>query len=102
LTCISSWYICKPNIIWIHLTITEKMNGNCHYQECDGRTENRKTSSYHNTSRFQRAYKNYSNICGILQKQPFQLKFRRSQHPTIITNSYLKLCIWNGIKLCIF
>ena len=41
LTCISSWYICIPNIIWIHLTITEKMNGNCHYQECDGRTDGR-------------------------------------------------------------
>jgi hypothetical protein len=57
LTCISSWYICIPNIIWIHiLTITEKMNGNCHYQECDGRRTGR-TSPYHNTSRFQRAYK---------------------------------------------
>jgi hypothetical protein len=41
LTCISSWHICIPNIIWIHLTITEKMNGNCHYQECDGRTNGR-------------------------------------------------------------
>jgi hypothetical protein len=39
LTCISSWYICIPNIIWIHPTITEKMNGNCHYQECDWRTD---------------------------------------------------------------
>jgi hypothetical protein len=39
LTCISSWYICIPNIIWIHPTITEKMNGNCHYQECDGWTD---------------------------------------------------------------
>jgi hypothetical protein len=38
LTCISSWYICIPNIIWIHLTINEKMNRNCHYQECYGRT----------------------------------------------------------------
>jgi hypothetical protein len=28
LTCISSWYICIPNIIWIHQTIIEKMNGN--------------------------------------------------------------------------
>jgi hypothetical protein len=34
LICISSWYICIPNIIWIHLTITEKMIGNCHYHEC--------------------------------------------------------------------
>jgi hypothetical protein len=39
LTCISSWYICIPNIIWIHQTITEKMNGNCHYHECDGWTD---------------------------------------------------------------
>jgi hypothetical protein len=31
LTYISSCYICVPNIIWIHPTITEKMNGNCHY-----------------------------------------------------------------------
>jgi hypothetical protein len=46
LTCISSWYICISNIIWIHLTITEKMNGNCHYHECDGRTT-RRTSPYH-------------------------------------------------------
>jgi hypothetical protein len=56
MTCISSWYIFKPNIIWIYLTITEKINGNCHYHECDGRRTGR-TSPYHNTSRFQRAYK---------------------------------------------
>jgi hypothetical protein len=47
LTCISSWYIGIPNIIWIHQTINEKMNGNCHYQECDGR-RTRRTSPYHN------------------------------------------------------
>jgi hypothetical protein len=41
LTCISSWYICMPNIIWIHPTINEKMNGNSHYHECDGRTDRR-------------------------------------------------------------
>jgi hypothetical protein len=41
LTCISSLYICIPHIIWIHRTITEKMNGNCHNQECDGRTDRR-------------------------------------------------------------
>jgi hypothetical protein len=53
-------------MIWIHPTITEKMNGNCHYQECDGRTDGwtdeRRTgwtSPYHNTSRFQEAYKNF-------------------------------------------
>jgi hypothetical protein len=56
LTCISSWYICIPNITWIHLTITEKMNGNCHYQECDRRRTGR-TSPYHKTSCFQWAYK---------------------------------------------
>jgi hypothetical protein len=39
LACISSWYICIPNIIWIRLTITGKMNGNCHYQEYDGWTD---------------------------------------------------------------
>jgi hypothetical protein len=39
LTCISSWYICIPNIIWIYITINEKMNGNCHHHECDGRTD---------------------------------------------------------------
>jgi hypothetical protein len=62
LTCISSWYICIPNTIWIHLTITEKMNGNCHYHECEGQTDGRRTrrtSPYHNMSRFQRAYKNH-------------------------------------------
>jgi hypothetical protein len=26
--------VCIPNIIWIHLPITEKMKGNYHYQEC--------------------------------------------------------------------
>jgi hypothetical protein len=57
LTCISSWYICIPNILWIHPTITEKMNGNCHYHEYDGWRTGR-TSPYHNTSRFQRTYKN--------------------------------------------
>jgi hypothetical protein len=60
LTCISSWYICIPNIIWIHQFITEKMNGNCKYQECDGRTDGlrtRQTSPYHNISCFQWEYK---------------------------------------------
>jgi lipid A disaccharide synthetase len=56
LTCISSWYICIPNIIWIHQTITEEMKRNCHYHECDGRT-----SPYHSTSRFQRAYNKNQN-----------------------------------------
>jgi hypothetical protein len=55
LTCISSWYICIPNIIWIHLTITEKMNGNYHYHECDGRT-----SPYHYKTLFQQAYNSCS------------------------------------------
>jgi hypothetical protein len=41
LTCISLWYICIPNIIWIHITITEKMNGSYHYHECDGRLDGR-------------------------------------------------------------
>jgi hypothetical protein len=43
LTCISSWiwYICIPNIIWIHLTINQKMNGNCHHHECDGRMDSK-------------------------------------------------------------
>jgi hypothetical protein len=48
LTWIFSWYICIPNIIWIHLTITEKMNGNCHYQECDGWTD-REPDGHHHT-----------------------------------------------------
>jgi hypothetical protein len=48
LTCISSWYICTPNINWIHPTITEKMNGNCPYQECDGRTDG-KPDGHRNT-----------------------------------------------------
>ena len=39
LTCISPWYICIPNIIKIHQTFTEKMNGN---QNGDGMTEWRK------------------------------------------------------------
>jgi hypothetical protein len=47
LTCISSWYICIPNIIWIHLIITEKMNGNSHYQECDGWTDGEPDGHYH-------------------------------------------------------
>jgi hypothetical protein len=69
LTCIFSWYICIPNIIWIHQTITEKMNGNCHYQECDGQMDGRRTgrtSPYHNTSRFQRAYKKWP--CRIMTR----------------------------------
>jgi hypothetical protein len=59
MTCISSWYICKPNIIWIYLTIIEKMNGLSlsRVWRTDGRRTGR-TSPYHNTSRFQRAYKN--------------------------------------------
>jgi hypothetical protein len=56
LTCIYSWYIFIPNIIWIHLP-SQKINGNCHYHECEGRMDGR-TSPYHNTSRFQRTYKN--------------------------------------------
>jgi hypothetical protein len=47
-TCIFSWYISKANILWIHQTITEKMNRNCHNQEwrADGRTDGQ-TSPYH-------------------------------------------------------
>jgi hypothetical protein len=41
LTCISSWYICISNILWIHLTINEKMKENCHYHEWDGWTDGR-------------------------------------------------------------
>jgi hypothetical protein len=63
LTCISLWYICIPNITWIHPTIHEKMNGNCHYQACDGRRIGR-TLPYHNTSRFRQAYKNGFSYCG--------------------------------------
>jgi hypothetical protein len=49
------------------------MNGNCHYQECDGRMDGR-TSPYHNTSRFQRAYKKFvSSPVTIRPKDPDQL-----------------------------
>jgi hypothetical protein len=66
LTCISSCYICIPNIIWIHLTITEKMNGKCHYQECDGWT-----SPYH-MSCLQQVYKSKNKL------KLFKISFSRT------------------------
>jgi hypothetical protein len=101
LTCISSWYICIPNIIWIHLTITEKMNGNCHYQECDGRKDGGRTgrtSPYHNTSRFQLAYKNGVNTCQIFSEKKKNKKRIYKQGPLQFTSLKNYITIWLSNK----
>jgi hypothetical protein len=104
-TCISSWYICIPNIIWIHLTVTEKMNGNCNYQECDRRTNGEPDGHCHTIINpvFNRHIKiGWSNLDIIFSRTTRPEKLRQI-YMKVFWQSYIELILSNsrspGVKI---